>query len=40
MKLKNNLFGAVGVRSKVGTSFDTLKKSTGDLFTQMLGYKK
>ena len=41
MKLKNNSIGQVGVRSKFGASFESVKKSTGDIFTQMNpSYKK
>ena len=34
-KLKDNNFGKVAIRSKFGASFDSIKKSTGDIFTQM-----
>lgn len=34
-KLKDSNFGKVGIRSKFGASFESVKKSTGDIFTQM-----
>jgi hypothetical protein len=34
-KLKKKNVGQVGVRSKLGASFESLKKASGDLFTQM-----
>ncbi len=40
MKMKNNNMGTVAIRSKFGGNFSTLKKSTGDLFTQMSGFIK
>lgn len=40
-KLKDNSFGKVGIRSKFGASFESVKKSTGDIFSQMHpSYKK
>ena len=34
IKLKNNShFGKVGIRNKLGASFESLKKSSTDLFT-------
>ena len=35
MKLKTHNTSHVGVRSKLGASFESVKKSTGDLFSQM-----
>ena len=35
IKLKNNNVGQVGVRNKLGASFESIKKSTGELFNQM-----
>lgn len=41
IKLKNSNMSTVGVRSKLGASFESLKKSTGNLFNQMpVSYKK
>lgn len=41
MKMKNSNHGGVGIRSKVGVSFESLKRSTGDIFSQMnRPYKK
>lgn len=30
----------VGIRNKLGASFESLKKSTGELFNQMQSHKK
>lgn len=35
IKMKNHNLSQVGVRSKFGVSFDSLKKSSGDLFNQI-----
>lgn len=41
IKLKNSNMSTVGVRNKLGASFESLKKSTGNLFNQMpVSYKK
>ena len=41
LKLKKGNIGQVGVRNKLGASFESLKKSSGDLFTMMHpSYKK
>lgn len=41
VKLKNSNMSTVGVRNKLGASFESLKKSTGNLFNQMpASYKK
>lgn len=40
VKLKSTNMSNVGVRNKLGASFESLKKSTGELFNQMQSYKK
>ena len=40
MKLKNSNTNTVAIRSKFGGNFSAIKKSTGDLFSQMGGFKK
>jgi hypothetical protein len=40
IKLRNYNAGTVATRSKFGGTFSSLKKSTGDLFTQMSDFKK
>lgn len=40
IKFKNNNIGIVGIRNKLGASFESIKKSTSDLFTQMASFKK
>ena len=41
IKLKNCNLGQVGIRSKLGGSFETVKKTAGHLFSQMHpSYKK
>ena len=39
-KLKDSNFGKVGIRSKFGASFESIKKSSGDIFSQMHPYRK
>lgn len=38
IKMKNHNLTQVGVRSKFGVSFDNVKKSSGDIFSQMPHY--
>lgn len=40
IKLKNYNAGTVATRNQLGGTFSSLKKSTGDLFTQMSYFKK
>jgi hypothetical protein len=40
IRLKNFNAGTVATRNKLGGTFSSLKKSTGDLFNQMSYFKK
>lgn len=40
IKIRNNNVGIVATRNKLGGTFQSLKKSSGDLFNQMSGFRK